>query len=41
VVALAHAAAALYHHLFQHDATLARMLPNGWVRARSEESRDA
>ena len=25
-----HAAAALYHHLFQHDATLARMLPRGW-----------
>ena len=22
-----HAAAALYHHLFQHDATLTRMLP--------------
>ena len=29
---LAHAAAAFYHHLFQHDATLARMLPRGWLR---------
>lgn len=40
----AHAAAALYHHLFQHDATLARMLPRGWVRAgetNTEENRDA
>jgi cytochrome b561 len=42
VVALAHAAAAIYHHLFQRDATLARMLPNGWLRVpASEESRDA
>ena len=29
---VAHAAAAFYHHLFQRDATLARMLPKGWVR---------
>jgi cytochrome b561 len=42
VVALAHAAAAIYHHLFQRDATLSRMLPDGWLRApASEESRDA
>ena len=27
VVVLAHAAAAIWHHLFQQDATLARMLP--------------
>jgi cytochrome b561 len=27
-----HAAAALYHHLVQRDATLARMLPRGWLR---------
>ncbi|MCY1314607.1 hypothetical protein D9M70_652750 [compost metagenome] len=27
VLVLAHAAAALYHHLFQGDATLTRMLP--------------
>ena len=31
---LAHAGAALYHHLFQHDATLTRMLP----RRRSRET---
>ena len=30
---LVHAGAALYHHLFQHDATLARMLPRRPVRA--------
>ena len=29
---VAHAAAAFYHHLFQRDATLARMLPRGWLR---------
>ncbi len=28
-----HAGAALYHHLFRRDATLARMLPRGWVAA--------
>lgn len=33
VLALVHAAAALYHHLFQRDATLVRMLPRGWLRA--------
>ncbi|WP_337244255.1 cytochrome b [Luteimonas sp. gir] len=31
-LALLHAAAALYHHLFLRDATLARMLPRGWLR---------
>ncbi len=30
-VVLAHAGAALYHHLFQRDATLTRMLPRGWL----------
>lgn len=30
-VVVAHAGAALYHHLFQRDATLARMLPQGWL----------
>ena len=37
-----HAGAAFYHHLFQHDATLARMLPRGWLRAPTpaEDSRD-
>lgn len=47
-VALAHAAAAVYHHVFLRDATLARMLPRSWLRTRSapdptpvsEESRD-
>ncbi len=34
MVALAtlHALAAVYHHFFQRDATLARMLPRGWLR---------
>lgn len=27
-----HAGAAFYHHLFQRDATLARMLPRGWLQ---------
>ena len=31
-LALVHAAAAIYHHVFQHDATLARMLPRGWLQ---------
>jgi cytochrome b561 len=30
---LVHAGAALFHHLFQRDATLARMLPRGWLHA--------
>ena len=38
VVASAHIAAALWHHLFRGDATLARMLPRGWV---DEGRRDA
>jgi cytochrome b561 len=29
-----HVAAAFYHHLFRGDATLARMLPRGWLRTR-------
>lgn len=33
--AAAHAAAAIYHHVVQRDATLARMLPRGWLRVRS------
>jgi len=39
---VAHAGAAFYHHLIQHDATLARMLPRGWLRAPAtvEDSRD-
>jgi cytochrome b561 len=31
VLALMHAAAAFYHHLFQHDDTLTRMLPRRWL----------
>ena len=38
VVVLAHVAAALWHHLFRGDATLARMLPRGWL---DEGGRDA
>jgi cytochrome b561 len=37
-LALAHAAAAIYHHLFQRDDTLVRMLPRGWLRAPSADS---
>ena len=48
-LALVHAAAAIFHHVFQHDATLARMLPRGWLRVPAaptfspspEEPRDA
>lgn len=43
-VALVHAAAAFYHHLFQRDATLARMLPRGWLDvddAPNEDTRNA
>lgn len=44
-IAAVHAAAAFYHHLFLRDATLARMLPRGWLRtgtpSASEDFRDA
>ena len=49
-LAVVHAGAAFYHHLFQRDATLARMLPRNWLRASNpvaaptpavEDSRDA
>ena len=44
-LAVLHASAAFYHHLFQRDDTLARMLPRGWLRAvpnelTSEENRN-
>jgi cytochrome b561 len=39
-LAAAHAAAAAYHHLFQRDATLVRMLPRGWLHAPTPENRD-
>jgi cytochrome b561 len=35
VLVAAHVAAAFYHHLFQRDATLTRMLPRGWVASSS------
>lgn len=38
VLVVMHAAAALYHHLFLGDATLARMLPRGWLRAPANET---
>lgn len=33
-----HAGAALHHHLFRNDATLARMLPRGWLSAGAKEA---
>jgi cytochrome b561 len=33
LLVVGHAGAAIWHHLFQRDATLARMLPRGWLRA--------
>lgn len=33
LLVVAHAGAAFYHHIFRRDATLARMLPRGWLRA--------
>lgn len=33
-----HAAAAFHHHLFLGDATLARMLPRGWLRVPANET---
>lgn len=41
LVALAHAAAAIHHHLFLRDDTLARMLPRGWLRVADKETPDA
>jgi cytochrome b561 len=41
-LAVVHAAAAVYHHRFRHDATLARMLPRHWLRTRGAlENHDA
>lgn len=39
LTALLHAGAAIWHHLFQRDATLARMLPRGWLRTASDAPR--
>lgn len=38
VVALLHVAAAAWHHVFRGDATLARMLPRGWLREGSGDA---
>lgn len=38
VLVVMHAAAALFHHLFLGDATLARMLPRGWLRAPANDT---
>ncbi|MGY0505920.1 cytochrome b [Luteimonas sp. e5] len=38
LVAMGHAAFAVYHHMVKGDATLARMMPRGWLR---EPERDA
>lgn len=40
-LAVLHAAAAFYHHLFQRDATLARMLPARRPRVEPTETTDA
>ena len=37
-LAVLHAAAAFFHHVFMRDATLARMLPNGWLRTPPAET---
>ncbi len=37
-VVLLHAGAAFYHHIFQGDTTLARMLPRGWLQPIEQES---
>ena len=41
LVALLHAAAAMHHHLFLRDDTLARMLPRDWLRVADKETPDA
>ena len=38
LVVLAHAGAAFYHHIQQRDATLVRMLPQGWLDTPQKES---
>lgn len=38
LVVLAHAGAALYHHIQQRDTTLVRMLPQGWLDTPQKES---
>ena len=38
LLVLGHASAAVLHHLHQRDATLTRMLPQGWLRTPQKES---
>ncbi|MNM99486.1 hypothetical protein D3C81_1120470 [compost metagenome] len=38
LMVLAHAGAAFYHHIQQRDATLVRMLPQGWLNLPQKES---
>ena len=38
LLVLAHAGAALYHHIHLRDATLARMLPQGWLNLPQKDS---
>ncbi|WP_305806363.1 cytochrome b [Stenotrophomonas sp. YIM B06876] len=37
-VVIVHAAAAVYHHVHQRDATLVRMLPQGWLKVPTRDS---
>jgi cytochrome b561 len=37
-VAVLHSVAAIHHHLFRHDPTLARMLPRGWLRVGNHDA---
>lgn len=37
VLVVLHASAAVYHHVFQNDATLARMLPKAWNKRRNQD----
>ena len=41
LVVCGHAGAALFHHFVQHDATLARMLPRGWLSRKTHSDQGA
>ena len=41
LVVCGHAGAALFHHFVQHDATLARMLPCGWLSRKTHSDQGA
>lgn len=41
MLALLHAAAAVWHHVFAGDGALARMLPRGWLKPPARAPRDA